>query len=250
MKNEHTAGNQPCFSAAAPALAVWYGPMPESNGKSNYTAILHRKDAIGLDLFGGFTIARSEYPERVRYEADCVRYLIGEVEKKPFILDYDADKHSGYVTPISAFERQPHTNAPAERDAARDVLAERRRQVEAEGYDQEHDDAHPNEEIAAYAALYAMPPTARDWPASETGYGETFGAALCPVDWTPKFGDRRRELVKAAALLLAEIERIDRAAESGNNINKVEKCTVPPIGWRCRRVAGHEGPCAAYEGDV
>jgi hypothetical protein len=96
--------------------------------------------------------------------------------------------------------------------AARDVLAERRRQVDAEGYDPEHDDAHPNEEIAAYAALYAMPPAARDWPATESGYGETFGGALCPVDWHPKFGDRRRELVKAAALLLAEIERIDRAA--------------------------------------
>lgn len=91
------------------------------------------------------------------------------------------------------------------------MLAERRRKVEAEGYDPEHDDAHPNEEIAAYAALYAMPPAERDWPATETGHGDTFGAALCPVDWQPKFGNRRCELVKAAALLLAEIERLDRS---------------------------------------
>jgi hypothetical protein len=112
----------------------------------------------------------------------------------------------------------------AMQSSAVDVLAERRRQVEAEGYDQKHDDAHPNEEISAYAALYAMPPAARDWPATETGYGDTLGAALCPVDWTPKFGNRRRELVKAAALLLAEIERIDRAAQSADNrkTNEVE----------------------------
>lgn len=76
----------------------------------------------------------------------------------------------------------------------------------------EHDDVHPCGEIAAFAALYAMPSAARDWPAAETGYGDTFGAALCPKDWQPKFGDRRRELVKAGALVLAEIERLDRAA--------------------------------------
>lgn len=95
--------------------------------------------------------------------------------------------------------------------AVSDVLAERKRQVDPEGWTPEHDDAHPSGEIAAFAALYAMPPAARDWPALETGYGETFGAAMCPDDWTPKFGDRRRELVKAGALILAEIERMDRA---------------------------------------
>jgi hypothetical protein len=45
--------------------------------------------------------------------------------------------------------------------AARDVLAERRRQVELFGWDADHDDAHPNGEIAAYAAFYAIPRSAR-----------------------------------------------------------------------------------------
>jgi hypothetical protein len=81
---------------ATPELAVWYGPMPESNGKSNYTAVLYRK---GDGLMGGvaITLGRSEYPDRVRYEADRARYLIGELEVEPCILDYDPDKHSGYV---------------------------------------------------------------------------------------------------------------------------------------------------------
>lgn len=81
-------------------LAVWYGKMPESNGKTNWTAILYRKgdeDTLFGGLADGFTIDRSEYPDRVRYEADRVRYLIGEIEEEPFILDYDAELHSGYV---------------------------------------------------------------------------------------------------------------------------------------------------------
>ncbi|MFX1675167.1 hypothetical protein PWR63_23455 [Paraburkholderia sp. A2WS-5] len=77
-------------------LAVWYGPMPESNGKTNWTAILHNGD-----IATGITLDRSEYPDRVRYEADRARWLIGELVEEPFILDYDADKHSGYVKPAA-----------------------------------------------------------------------------------------------------------------------------------------------------
>lgn len=79
-----------------PELSVWYGSMPESNGKINWTAILHRK---GECLSTGITIELSEYPERVRYEADRVRHIIGELKEEPDILAYDADEHSGYVKP-------------------------------------------------------------------------------------------------------------------------------------------------------
>jgi hypothetical protein len=115
----------------------------------------------------------------------------------------------------AAFESWKRERA-AQSPAARDVLAERRRQVEKEGYSTDHDDEHPSGEIAAYAAFYAMPPAVRDWPAEETGYGATWGEAIIPAHWGPaKTGDRRRELVKAGALILAEIERIDRAAAKG-----------------------------------
>ena len=84
-------------SIAAPAqsreaLTVWYGTMPESNGKTNYTAILHKGDVTR-----GITLDMSEYPDRVRYEADRMRWMIGELDKAPCTLDYDADKHSGYA---------------------------------------------------------------------------------------------------------------------------------------------------------
>lgn len=70
----------------APELVVWFGSMPESNGKTNWTAMLYRKHGTFTD---GFTIDRSEYHDRVRYSADCVRHLIGELKEAPDILAYD-----------------------------------------------------------------------------------------------------------------------------------------------------------------
>lgn len=81
-----------------PELTVWYGSMPETNGKANWTAMLHRK---GQHPWGGITIDCSEHPDRVRYEADRMRHLIGELSDEPDILAYDADAHSGYVEPVS-----------------------------------------------------------------------------------------------------------------------------------------------------
>ena len=84
---------------AKPALSVWFGAMPESNGKANWTAIMHRGD-----LCEGFTIERSERHDRVRYEADRVRFLIGELAEEPDILAYDEKMFSpeGWVHPCGA----------------------------------------------------------------------------------------------------------------------------------------------------
>ncbi len=81
-----------------PHLTVWYGSMPETNGKTNWTAMLHRK---GQHPWEGITIDCSEYPGRVRYEADRMRHLIGDLADEPDILAYDADAHSGYVPPAA-----------------------------------------------------------------------------------------------------------------------------------------------------
>ncbi|WP_131931159.1 hypothetical protein [Burkholderia sp. SRS-25] len=103
--------------------------------------------------------------------------------------------------------------SPVESTAEVDVRTERRRQIAEKGWTEEHDDAHACGEIAALAAYYAMPASVRDWPSADTGYGCTFGQAILPYGWSAKIGDDRRgELVKAGALILAEIERLDRAA--------------------------------------
>lgn len=98
------------------------------------------------------------------------------------------------------FHTQPATSA-----AARDVLAERQRQISAEGWTPEHDDLYVDGEMAAAAACYTinaagwaqkvLTPLSMLWPWAKSWWKPT----------TP-----RRDLVKAGALILAEIERLDR----------------------------------------
>lgn len=107
-----------------------------------------------------------------------------------------------YAAPTAQTAPQPVSSALA------DVVAERRRQIAVEGWTPEHDDEHSNGEMALAAACYArhaiVPPALSDVPATWP-----WGASW----WKP--GDPRRMLVKAAALILAEIDRLDRAAARG-----------------------------------
>lgn len=86
-----------------------------------------------------------------------------------------------------------------------DVLAERRRQIEVEGWTPEHDDEHKEGEMAVAAGYYAL----------QCGYPherESSVPTYWPWDakwWKPR--DKRRNMIKSVALGLAEIERMDRA---------------------------------------
>jgi hypothetical protein len=88
--------------------------------------------------------------------------------------------------------------------AIRDVVAERERQKSVEGWTPEHDDAHPDGDLAQAAACYAAP---RFHSNTELKVGP-IGWPWSWEWWKPK--DRRRDLVRAGALILAEIERLDR----------------------------------------
>ena len=91
-----------------------------------------------------------------------------------------------------------------------EIVTERRRQIEVEGWTLEHDDGHEREELTYAAACYATP--RRIFVASKVGTRLDYKDAWPwgEVWWKPK--DRRRDLVRAAALIVAEIERLDRAA--------------------------------------
>jgi hypothetical protein len=79
--------------AARPRLTVRLTAFPESNGKRNWTAMFVRvKPFDGLiGNCGGITIARGEHWNRVAYEAECAKFLLGERDTEPFILDYGDD---------------------------------------------------------------------------------------------------------------------------------------------------------------
>lgn len=99
-------------------------------------------------------------------------------------------------------------NPPA---AWRDVLAERQRQVSGEGWTPEHDDQNDKGQMAAAAASYAEFASYSDAQRKDhlkNGYWSA-NWPWSPEWWKPT--DRRRDLIKATALLLAEVERLDRA---------------------------------------
>lgn len=91
--------------------------------------------------------------------------------------------------------------------AALAVLAERRRQIEVEGWTAEHDDAHEIGDMAKAAACYAAHGKK---PPGESGvFVPPIGWPWSQEWWKP--AGFRRDLVRAGALILAEIERFDRA---------------------------------------
>ena len=83
------------------------------------------------------------------------------------------------------------------------VIAERRRQVDAEGWSTEHDDNHDHGDLARAGAAYALN--------SASGALESASPSCWPweEDWWKPQGIRR-DLVRAAALVLAEGEKFDR----------------------------------------
>lgn len=93
-------------------------------------------------------------------------------------------------------------------DGATLIAAERRRQILMEGWTPEHDDEHRFGEMATAAACYAheahypwteshMKVAPRQWPWARA--------------WWKPTGDPVRDLVKAGALIAAEIDRLERA---------------------------------------
>lgn len=101
------------------------------------------------------------------------------------------------------------------------IAAERKRQIDEEGYGPRRDDQHGGDQLARAAACYAMPepvfvkregkdgvtfrtPWPRYWVSNPAGRGEGW------VPWKKPEADRVTQLVRAGALIAAEIDRLQR----------------------------------------
>lgn len=83
-----------------------------------------------------------------------------------------------------------------------EIADERKRQIEVEGWTPEHDDKeHRGAGMAVAASCYALSAAGKSNSRSQWPWSLSW--------WKPK--DRRRDLIRAGALIVAEIERIDRA---------------------------------------
>lgn len=177
QKHDPTTICEACRNAATRANSASAEAVRDDMARA-----IARVDGIELDW-----ITDQTNPRWVKYraKADAVRSAL-----------------SPAATPVSEAGGEP---------AWRDVLAERRRQVEAEGWTAEHDDDHGNGEMARAAASYALEHAA--WTYTETPSSRLMDAARSVWPWGKEWWKPcagRRMLVKAAALILAEIERLDR----------------------------------------
>lgn len=154
---------------------------------------------VGLNPFAVQLVAESllKSPLAERSATDPVRFAFP-------VNRADCAAWQGLYITLQAVRAGEVSAKPIEplSQAALDVVAERRRQIEAEGWTAEHDDAvNTLDELAFAACCYCVadqgdaPPAVWPWPSEW---------------WKPK--DRRRNMVKAAALLLAAVEQRDRAA--------------------------------------
>ncbi|WP_419715935.1 hypothetical protein [Dickeya chrysanthemi] len=103
--------------------------------------------------------------------------------------------------------------------AARDVLNERQRQIMTERFTPERDDTYTDGELVRAAVTYAY--------SSINCYTRGDGTIEMAMDWPLSWDESlwkptgtRRDLVKAGALILAEIERLDRLAEKTGKQDK------------------------------
>nr|WP_256595761.1 hypothetical protein [Pseudomonas sp. RW407] len=151
-------------------------------------------------------LAELEKQKPFYYFADCddpdySRLYNTEGDALSQISDHGGDVVKLYAAPVAQAGQVPQ--------AWLDVQAERRRQVAAEGWTPEHDNEHDHGQMARAAACYAL--------AGSSAADDKTAALLVSLAWPWdqqwwKPTTARRDLIKACALALAEIERLDRAA--------------------------------------
>lgn len=94
------------------------------------------------------------------------------------------------------------------RPVVMEINAERIRQINEEGHEEEYDDAYEKGELRAAAGAYVTSGIGGLWPISGPPLSWPFNEKW----WKPK--NARRDLIRAAALIVAEIERLDRRAKA------------------------------------
>nr|WP_243743668.1 ead/Ea22-like family protein [Klebsiella pneumoniae] len=186
-------------------IIKWAGFDCQKNAKSNAKFIALANPANILTLVEALEKAQQVDEELCKLLPPGAEYMDppdgGDVTPLEGVRRMVAD----YRQRIADLESRTVTVTATATAAAADVLAERKRQVTADGWTPGHDDEYEHGELADAAGCYALsselfdcagePP--RPWP--------------WPDEWW-KPTNRRRDLVKAGALILAEIERLDRAA--------------------------------------
>lgn len=103
------------------------------------------------------------------------------------------------------------------------ITEERQRQIEKEGWTQEHDDRHSWQEMLSAAICYCRSSSACHYENNNVtfsgGYRPNEGVPRAwpweKIWWKPT-GDPVKDLIKAGALIAAEIDRLNRDTQRAN----------------------------------
>ena len=99
--------------------------------------------------------------------------------------------------------------ANVSKSIAEEIFLERERQMKKEGFSRKHDDQYQDGQLERAAGCYA---------AAAGGISTNFIYTVWPWGWNWwKMGTKRRCLVKAGALIIAAIEKLDRDGMLGKD---------------------------------
>jgi hypothetical protein len=144
-------------------------------------------------------------------------YVVPREEMARAVLEAANDHGVEWLTrlpkkQIAVGEGPSRGGTVAVEDGAALIAAERQRQIDRERWTPEHDDLHDDGELLRAALCYATPSGLRD----PIGKGRLPRSWPWEADaWKPTPDDRVRELVKAGALIAAEIDRLQRSVDKG-----------------------------------
>lgn len=162
---------------------------------------------------GKFSPVLKPIPEPQQDTPPLETRFIGDVkpDAKTAVL-VDKMMQSAYDTELA---KQQDT--PGQADGVALIRAERLRQVAVEGWSPEHDDEHDGGALATAASCYVRI-TKYQWVlGNNEGTVEYRLPAGWPREWGPEWWkpskDPIRNLVKAGALIAAEIDRLQRISE-------------------------------------
>lgn len=164
--------------------------------------LLNSSDDANLSVKKDVGFAVSE--DEIRDAADS--WVFTENTKWSNNDDSAGDNFGSFIAGVKwAINQIKHINTGVQM-----IAEERQRQINHEGWTEEHDDQHNDGSLAHAAAAYACAELYRR--TTSEGYDNT--PHMWPFEkqwWKPTPEDRIRELQKSGALIAAEIDRLQRS---------------------------------------
>lgn len=185
-----------------------YGYMyKERYGYESLTIPLYSKECI--EVFSAELKVSQGALKKVTELWNEQRQRIAELERITEGVDQLAIDGGWTARGMSAYAKS--LEAKLAKPAITDVIAERQRQVSEKGYTAESDDSYLPGILCLAGAAYAVAASA--YPDARRRANRLWPWPNAPKYFEPaRKNNPRANLVKAAALIIAEIERIDRAA--------------------------------------